>query len=141
AESSVTIEGVAVVVDSGLSRVAGHSPWSGLPTLATAKISRASATQRAGRAARTRPGRVIRLYTQGDLVTRPEQDKPQILRDDLAETWLTLHGAGVSCPRDLGWLDAPPAASVAAAEALLERLAALDADGGLTPIGRRMLAL
>jgi ATP-dependent helicase HrpB len=140
AESSVTIEGVTAVVDTGLARVAGHSPWTGLPTLTTAKISRASATQRAGRAGRTRPGRVIRLYSSGDLATRPEHDKPEILRSDLAEAWLSLHGAGVTEPSTLGWLDPPPASALSAAEGLLRRLGALDAHGALTGVGRRMLA-
>jgi len=140
AESSVTIEGVTAVVDSGLARVAGHSPWSGLPTLSTAKISRASAKQRAGRAARVRPGTVIRLYTAGDFASRPEQDKPEILREDLAETFLVLHGVGAR-PHELPWLDAPPAASLDAGERLLRTLDALDGEGALTQIGRRMLSL
>ncbi len=79
AESSVTIEGVAAVVDSGLARVARHSPWSGLPTLETAPISRASAAQRAGRAGRTRAGLAVRLYTEHDHDTRPEHDAPEIV--------------------------------------------------------------
>jgi ATP-dependent helicase HrpB len=141
AESSVTIEGVTAVVDSGLVRLAGHSPWSGLPTLSTAKISRASATQRAGRAGRTAPGRVLRLYTAGELATRPEHDKPEILREDLAEAWLSLHGAGVVDPGELAFLDAPPPASVAAAETLLARLGAIGKDRTLTAIGRRMLEM
>ncbi|HVU01795.1 MAG TPA: ATP-dependent helicase HrpB [Polyangiaceae bacterium] len=140
AESSVTIDGVTAVVDTGLARVAGHSPWSGLPTLATAKISRASAVQRAGRAGRTRPGRVIRLYTEGDLATRDAHDKPEILRDDLSETFLGLHGMGVRNPAELRWLAPPPPAAAEAADALLRRLGALAPDGALSPTGRRMLA-
>ncbi len=141
AESSVTIEGVTAVVDSGLVRVAGHSPWSGLPTLGTAKISRASATQRAGRAGRTRPGRVLRLYTAGDLATRLEHDKPEILREDLSEAVLSLHGVGVADPRELDFLDAPPAPALSAAETVLTRLGAVGGDGKLTAVGRRMLEL
>ncbi len=95
AESSVTIDGVTAVVDSGLARVATHSPWSGLPRLDTGKVSRAAATQRAGRAGRTRPGRVMRLYTRGDLATRAEHDAPEIERADLSEMLLVLHGSGV----------------------------------------------
>lgn len=139
AESSVTIDGVTAVVDSGLARVAGHSPWSGLPTLATAKISRASATQRAGRAGRTRPGRVVRLYTSGDLRARPEHDKPEILREDLSEMLLGLHGAGIRDPGTLRFLDPPPKEAVEAAETLLRVLGAVD-GGAITEIGRRMLA-
>ncbi|HSB18606.1 MAG TPA: helicase-related protein, partial [Anaeromyxobacteraceae bacterium] len=83
AESSVTIDGVVAVVDSGLARVASHSPWSGLPRLELRKISRASAAQRAGRAGRTRPGRCLRLYGRGDHDARPEFDAPEIAREDL----------------------------------------------------------
>jgi ATP-dependent helicase HrpB len=140
AESSVTIDGVTAVVDAGFARVSGHSPWSGLPTLGTAKISRASATQRAGRAGRTGPGRVIRLYSSGDLATRPEHDKPEILREDLSEAFLSLYGVGVRAPAELAWLDPPPAASSLAAESLLRRLGAIDTDSALTTIGTRMLA-
>lgn len=136
AESSVTIDGVVAVVDSGLARVAGHASWSGLPTLEVAKISRASATQRAGRAGRTRPGRCLRLYTQADFTLRPEHDAPEIERLDLAQTWLELSAAGAT---DLAWLDAPPAASTRAAIELLTRLGALDGQGRVTDIGKRLL--
>ena len=94
AETSVTIPGIAAVIDSGLARVAGHSAWTGIPSLHLAKISRASAIQRAGRAGRTRAGRVVRLYTRHDFESRPERDLPEIQRADLAESALTLHGAG-----------------------------------------------
>ena len=104
AESSVTVDGVTVVVDSGLARVAGHSPWSGLPTLALEPVSRASSTQRAGRAGRTRPGRVLRLYTKGDYESRRAHDAPEIVRSDLAEAFLILHGAGVTEPEKLQFL-------------------------------------
>lgn len=77
AESSVTIEGVVAVVDAGLARVASQAPWSGFPRLRVEKISRASATQRAGRAGRTRPGRCLRLYTRADLESRPDHDAPE----------------------------------------------------------------
>ena len=139
AESSITIEGVCAVVDSGLSRVAGHSPWSGLPTLGTAKISRASAVQRAGRAGRTRAGRVLRLYTRGDFETRLEHDLPEVARADLSEALLSLHGAGVRSPGELAWLTPPPAPSLQAAEQLLRDLGAVSTEGELTAIGRRLL--
>jgi len=139
AESSVTIDGVVAVVDSGLARVASHAPWSGLPTLKIAKIAKASAAQRAGRAGRTRPGRCLRLYTRGDLQTRPEHDAPEILRVDLAETLLELSASGVTSFADLPFLDPPPQASVAAAEDLLVRLGAIDEQRRVTPVGRRML--
>jgi ATP-dependent helicase HrpB len=141
AESSVTIDGVTTVIDSGLARVAGYSPWTGLPTLTTARISRASAAQRAGRAGRTAPGRVFRLYTRGDLGTRPEHDAPEIERLDLSEAALLLHGTGVSDPSQLDWLTPPPATTVAAAEALLNALGALDRAGALSAVGERMLRL
>lgn len=140
AESSVTIDGVVAVVDSGLVRVARHAPWSGLPTTAIEKISRASATQRAGRAGRTRPGRALRLYTKPDHDVRPDHDTPEIMRVDLAQTFLELH-ASVSGPGDLVWLDPPKPESVAAAEGLLARLGAIDTSGQITDIGKRMLTL
>ena len=136
AETSVTIEGVAAVVDSGLARVASHSPWSGLPVLAVRKISKASAAQRAGRAGRTRPGRAIRLYTRQDGEARPAFDAPEILREDLAETMLA---AAVFSTAELDWLDPPPKAAVGAANALLRFLGAVDAAGRATDLGRRML--
>jgi ATP-dependent helicase HrpB len=135
AESSVTIDGVVAVVDSGLAKVASVAPWSGLSMLRVERISRASATQRAGRAGRTQPGRCVRLYTRSDHDARPERDAPEIQRLDLAQTWLELHGAGV---RELTWLEPPPEASVRAAEELLARLGALNGED-VTPLGRRML--
>ncbi|XXT22251.1 ATP-dependent helicase C-terminal domain-containing protein [Sorangium sp. So ce429] len=139
AETSVTIDGVVAVVDSGLARVASHAPWSGLPTLRVAPIARSAAAQRAGRAGRTRPGRCLRLYTRGDLAARPEHEAPEIRRLDLAETVLELCAAGVTDLEGFGWLEAPPAAGLAAAEALLVRLGALDEGRRVTPTGRRML--
>ncbi|MGA2879847.1 MAG: ATP-dependent helicase HrpB [Bryobacteraceae bacterium] len=124
AESSITVEGVTAVIDSGLARIASDSPWSGLPTLEVARISKASATQRAGRAARTAPGRVIRLYTADDFHRRRDQDPPEILRRELSELCLTLRAMGLSSPLDIDWLDSPPAAAVSRAEDLLERLGA-----------------
>ncbi|MBL8222827.1 MAG: ATP-dependent helicase HrpB, partial [Bryobacterales bacterium] len=138
AESSVTIEGVRTVVDSGLARVASHSPWSGLPVLSVKKISQASAVQRAGRAARTGPGVVVRLYPEEDFLRRPQRDVPEIARLDLAELALSLHALGVPRFGDLAWLDAPPAASVDAAEELLRRLGALNDEGRLTKVGKEM---
>ncbi|MBI5524911.1 MAG: ATP-dependent helicase HrpB [Deltaproteobacteria bacterium] len=138
AETSVTIEGVTAVVDSGLARVAGHSPWSGLPTLALDKTSRASAAQRAGRAGRTRAGRAQRLYTKDDFDLRPAHDTPEIRRADLAETVLSLAAFGVSDPGSFEWFEPPPLPAVQAAVALLQRLGALDADGRLNETGRRV---
>ncbi len=141
AETSVTIEGVAAVVDSGLARVATHSPWSGLPLLAVARVSQASATQRAGRAGRTRSGRALRLYTARDFAARPAHDAPEISRLDLAEPALELHAAGVGDLRAFDWFESPPLPALDAAENLLARLGALDAGGRVTETGRRMLRL
>ncbi|WP_394838159.1 ATP-dependent helicase HrpB [Pendulispora rubella] len=137
AESSVTIDGVVAVIDSGLARVMGHDPWSGLPRLRVEKVSRASATQRAGRAGRTRPGVCVRLYTKMDFERRPEHQPPEIARLDLTELLLELRARKVD--RELTWLDAPPPVALASAEELLTRLGALDAQGEVTPIGHRML--
>jgi len=123
AESSVTIEGVTAVIDSGLARVAADSPWTGLPSLDVRRISQASATQRAGRAGRTAPGRVIRLYSAEDFHRRPAADPPEITRRELSQTVLQLRAMKFSA---LDWLDAPPEAALAAANALLDRL-------GVTP--------
>ena len=139
AESSVTIEGIVAVVDSGLVRVVRHAPWSGLPALGIEKTSRASATQRAGRAGRTRPGRALRLYTKADFDTRPDHDTPEILRVDLSQTMLELAASGARA-RDVAWLEAPKPDALAAAEELLGRLGAVDGNGAITDIGRRMLA-
>ncbi|MBZ4415983.1 ATP-dependent helicase HrpB [Myxococcus sp. RHSTA-1-4] len=139
AETSVTIDGVAVVIDTGLARVASHSPWSGLPQLKLSRVSRASAIQRAGRAGRTRAGHCLRLYTQHDFDGRPEQEAPEIRRMDLAETVLALRASGVT---DLGafpFFEAPPAASLEAAETLLRRLGAVDPKGRVTDVGQRLL--
>ncbi len=139
AETSITIPGVAAVIDSGLARIASHSAWSGLPVLRTGKISKASAIQRAGRAGRTGHGVALRLYTLGDYNTRADHDLPEIKRADLAEIVLTLHGAGITDVRSFPWLEPPPASSVDAAEELLRKLNALDDGGNLTAMGRRML--
>jgi ATP-dependent helicase HrpB len=141
AESSVTIEGISTVIDSGLARIAGHSAWSGMATLELAKVSRASAIQRAGRAGRTREGRVFRLYTRGDFDTRPEHTAPEITRADLSEALLLLHGVGVRKSTELTWLTPPKATSLASAEELLRELGAVSAEGELTPTGKRLLEL
>jgi ATP-dependent helicase HrpB len=154
AESSVTIEGVVAVVDAGLARVASQAPWSGLPRLRVEKVSRASATQRAGRAGRTRPGRCLRLYTRADFEARPEYEVPEIRRQDFAQTRLEIasleaYGEGGDASAEIPWFEPPPEPHVRAAEELLGRLGALDArdapdapsTGGLaiTGTGRAML--
>jgi ATP-dependent helicase HrpB len=140
AETSVTIDGVVAVIDTGVARIARHSPWSGLASLQIEPISKASAAQRAGRAGRTRPGTCIRLYTQHDHDGRRPFDPPEVARADLAGTALELAAAGVRSPLgDLTWLDPPPAAAATAADRLLRRLGAVDDTGAITALGRRML--
>lgn len=141
AESSVTLEGVTTVVDSGLAREARHSPWSGLSSLATVRISQARCVQRMGRAGRTGPGRCLRLYTESDFRARPAFDAPELQRADLAEALLGLHALAISDPASLNWFEAPPEISLKAAEKLLRQLGALNADGGMTDLGRRMVDL
>ena len=138
AETSVTIQGVVAVVDSGLARIAAHSPWSGLPTLTVDRISQASAIQRAGRAGRTRPGRALRLYTRHDFEARRPFEIPEIARLDLAEALLTLLALGVRDAEAFPWFDPPPPGGLVQARELLVRLGAAD-ERGLTEIGRQML--
>jgi len=140
AESSVTLDGIGAVVDSGLGREASHSPWSGLSGLRTVRISQARCTQRTGRAGRTGPGRCLRLYTEADFGARPTFDTPELQRADLADPLLTLHGMGIAHPGDLDWFEAPPQAALAAAETLLTDLGALE-SGALSLVGRRMADL
>jgi ATP-dependent helicase HrpB len=141
AETSVTVEGVAAVVDSGLARVASHSPWSGLPVLKVSRVSRASAAQRAGRAGRTREGRCLRLYTSQDFGARPEHETPEVRRLDLAEPVLELRAAGVADVGAFEWFEPPSPEALEAAETLLRRLGATDAAGRVTEVGRSMLRL
>jgi ATP-dependent helicase HrpB len=124
AESSITIDGVTTVIDSGLARIATHSEWTGLPTLKIGRISKASARQRAGRAARTAAGRAVRLYSQTDYETRAEYETPEIIRGDLAQLCLTLRAMGIEDSDQLEWLDTPPANAMKNAELLLDLLGA-----------------
>lgn len=123
AESSITVEGVTAVIDSGVARVATYSPWNGMPTLEIRRVSQASARQRAGRAGRTAPGRVIRLYTEEDFKLRSEHDDPEITRADLSQLCLDLRASGIHVD-EVDWLEAPPQAAVAKAESLLDQLGA-----------------
>ncbi len=122
AESSVTIDGVTAVIDSGLARIAADSPWTGLPSLTVSRISQASAVQRAGRAGRTGPGRAIRLYTAEDFHRRAAHETPEIERRELSQAALDLRvGAGLKFA-DIDWFEAPPQSAVDTAEELLARL-------------------
>ena len=140
AESSLTVEGVTTVIDSGLVRRVRTLPWSGLEEVRVEKVSRASADQRAGRAGRVRPGRCVRLYASHDYVHRIANEAPEIGSADLSEMVLMLRGAGVADVRSLPWLDAPPSVALAQAEALLARLGAFEGEA-ISALGRRMLAL
>ncbi len=141
AETSLTIDGVTMVVDAGLARVARYDPHRGINTLLIEKISRASAEQRSGRAGRTAPGLCIRLWTQRDHALRAPAELPEIKRLDLAETVLTLKAAGVRDLNSFRWMDKPEEKSLGRAEQLLADLGALDSHTGeITPTGLRMLS-
>jgi ATP-dependent helicase HrpB len=141
AETSLTIEGVRVVIDSGLARIARFDPRRGINTLLVEKISRAAADQRAGRAGRTAPGRCLRLWTEREHLERAAQELPEIKRLDLAEVVLTLKASGIDDIAGFRWLEPPEPRALARAEQLLADLSALSlADGKITPLGRRMLA-
>lgn len=141
AETSLTIEGVNTVIDSGLVRSASYSWWSGLPLLRTKSISRASAIQRAGRAGRTAPGRCYRLYTKGDFEGRAPFEVPEIQRADLSQTVLELKALNVRDTRSFPWFEKPSEQSLEAAEKLLHQLGAVDGEGALTALGRRMVEM
>ncbi|HEX5971832.1 MAG TPA: ATP-dependent helicase HrpB [Gemmatimonadaceae bacterium] len=141
AETSLTIEGVRVVVDSGLARVSRFSPRTGMAQLETVRVSRASADQRCGRAGRTSPGVCYRLWSEQEEAALLERSTPEILMADLAPLALDLAVAGIVDPAELRWLDPPPAASLAHARELLVELEALDAEGRITAHGRRMASL
>jgi len=146
AETSVTIDGIRHVVDSGLARVARYDADRGIQTLLVEEISRASSDQRAGRAGRTAPGTCWRLWTESAHLNRPARNTPEIQRADLAEVVLLLHSLGIRKAVEFGWLDRPDPGAVERAERLLTTLGALTpgaGDGGhdLTPVGRQMLRL
>jgi ATP-dependent helicase HrpB len=141
AETSLTIDGVTMVVDSGLARMARYDPNRGINTLLIEKISRASADQRAGRAGRTAPGICLRLWTARDHTLRPANELPEIRRLDMAETVLSLKAAGVDDLAAFRWMDPPEEKSLVRAEQLLRDLSAVDSGTGkITPTGRRMLS-
>lgn len=142
AETSVTIDGIIHVVDSGQARVARYDAERGIGTLAIEEISRASAEQRKGRAGRTAPGTCHRLWTESGHLNRPAKNTPEIQRADLAEVVLLLHSLGIQRAKEFDWLDKPDPQSVERAEELLHTLGAIDLKTEqLTPIGRQMLRL
>jgi len=139
AETSLTIDGVRIILDSGLARVARYDPNRGLDTLWIEKISRASADQRSGRAGRIAPGVCLRLWTERDHQARQDKTPPEIHRVDLSETVLLLHAAGYGNVRAFPWFESPDADALRHAEEILSALGALSGDGRtLTKIGRRM---
>jgi ATP-dependent helicase HrpB len=168
AETSVTIDGIRFVIDSGLARISRYDGERGIHTLWLEEISRAAADQRKGRAGRTASGTCYRLWNENNHLNRPERNTPEIQRSDLAEVVLLLHSLGVREAAVFDWLDRPEPEAVQRAEQLLRRLGALSAPiavrdpatgpaaepadsaapaseasrtGDLTVIGRRMLAL
>ena len=141
AETSLTVAGVRVVIDCGLSRVPRYDASAGLTRLHTVRVSRASADQRRGRAGRTAPGVSYRLWDQHEDHTLLPSTRPEIVDADLSSLALELADAGISDPTTLRWLDVPRAGPFAQARALLAQLGALDEAGRITPHGRRMAAL
>lgn len=138
AETSLTINGVRIVVDCGFSRRAAYEPDTGLTALITVRSSRASSDQRRGRAGRTAPGRCYRLWEEAQTGAFPAFDRPEILEADLAPLALTLAAWGVTDPSCLRWLDCPPIPAWREACALLNDLGALALDGRVTPHGRKL---
>ncbi len=141
AETSLTIDGVTLVIDSGLAKIAKYDPHRGINTLITEKISHASADQRAGRAGRTAPGKCLRLWSERDHLNRRAQDLPEVKRLDLAEVILNLKAAGISDIERFGWLEKPDPKSLHRAVELLVDLGALERKSEIvTGLGRRMLS-
>lgn len=141
AETSLTLEGVSVVVDAGLSRRAEFDKAAGVTRLVTHRASQAAAAQRAGRAARQGPGVAYRLWEEAAHSGRPAFEPPEILTSDLAPLQLTLAQWGASDVPQMAWLDPPPSAALAAASATLQALDALDTAGTITAHGRSMARL
>ncbi|MBX3531373.1 MAG: ATP-dependent helicase HrpB [Rhizobiaceae bacterium] len=141
AETSITIDGVRVVIDSGLSRLPRYEPATGLTSLGTVRVSKASAEQRAGRAGRTGPGVAVRLWHAGQWTSLPDHNPPEILAADLTGLVLDCAAFGVADPATLSFLDPPPAPALAEARALLRELDAIDGEGRLTEAGAAMRKL
>jgi ATP-dependent helicase HrpB len=141
AETSITLDGVSVVVDAGLSRRAEFDVAAGVTHLVTRRASQAAAAQRAGRAARQEPGVAYRLWEEASHPGREAFDPPEMLTTDLAPLVLALAQWGVTDPASLAWLDPPPSAALAAARERLGKLGALDGEGRITERGRRIVSL
>jgi ATP-dependent helicase HrpB len=141
AETSLTIEGIRVVIDSGLSRVPRYEPDVGITRLETVRVSRAAADQRRGRAGRVEPGVCYRLWDEPQTASLEAYTRPEILSADLSSFMLDLAQWGVSDPGKLAFLDPPPRAALAEAKTLLAELGAIDSDGRITEEGRKLRAL
>ncbi|CAN5564090.1 ATP-dependent helicase HrpB [soil metagenome] len=141
AETSLTIDGIDIVIDGGLKRSPRFDPASGMTALETVRVSQASADQRRGRAGRQRPGVCYRLWPEAEMRALLPHDPPEILIADLAPLALELAAWGVADPRRLSWIDPPPAAAYAQARDLLAALDAVDTSGAITAMGKRMAAL
>lgn len=141
AQTSLTIEGVRIVIDCGQSRVPRFEPQTGLTRLETVRVSRATADQRRGRAGRTEPGLCFRLWDEAQTLSQPAAEEPEIFNTDLAGLALTLAQWGSIEPQGLGFLDPPPSAAYREAVSLLQDLEAVDPAGRLTETGRRMARL
>jgi ATP-dependent helicase HrpB len=141
AETSITIDGVRVVIDSGLARVPRHEPQTGLTRLETVRAARSSVDQRAGRAGRTAPGTAIRLWREEQTASLPARPSPEIREADLTGLALDLAAWGVTDPGALAWPDPPPAPAWKEAVAQLREIGALDAQAMLTPHGRLLRAI
>nr|WP_221236769.1 ATP-dependent helicase HrpB [Novosphingobium taihuense] len=141
AETSLTLDGVSVVVDAGLSRRAEFDKAAGVTRLVTTRASQASAAQRAGRAARQGPGVAYRLWEEAAHAGRPAFDPPEVVTSDLSPLALTLAQWGAGDPAAMAWLDPPPAAAMAAARASLQALRALDHEDRISAHGRAMARL
>ncbi len=141
AESSLTIEGISIVIDAGLSRSVRFDPGTGLSGLVTRRVSLAGADQRRGRAGRTGPGVCYRLWHPREEKAMQACPRPEILEADMAPLCLELAEWGVDSPASLHWLDEPPAEAVLRGRELLEKLGALDGQGHITPLGRAMVRL
>jgi len=140
AETSLTIDGVRLVIDSGLARIPRYDPYRGINTLLVEKISRAAADQRAGRAGRTAPGTCLRLWTAHEHSGRAAHDTPEVKRLDLSEVILMLKASGFTEVKNFRWLEAPEPRALERAETLLRDLGAIDVEtGAITALGRRML--
>ena len=141
AETSLTIEGVRVVIDSGLSRVPRYEPDVGLTRLETVRVSRAAADQRRGRAGRTEPGVCYRLWDEPQTGSLEPYTRPEILSADLSSFVLDLAQWGAADPSKLSFLDAPPGPALSEAKALLTELGAIDGQGRITEEGRKLRSL